>query len=101
VRPTFFAGPFVAFEASCNVSAEAAGVSVDVSCDDFGVERKSTDIGIVGGAGLEVDVGSVILTFEGRYGMGLTNLADTGFDDDSIKSRNLQGLVGVAFKLPS
>jgi hypothetical protein len=83
------------------VSAEAAGVSVDVSCDDFGVERKSTDIGIVGGAGLEVDVGSVILTFEGRYGMGLTNLADTCFDDDSIKSRNLQGLVGVAFKLPS
>jgi hypothetical protein len=105
VRPVFFVGPAVAFEISCSISAEAMGVSVDVDCDasglDGGLERKKTDFGILGGAGLEVDAGPVVVTFEGRYNFGLTNLDDSGDPGFSIKSRTFSILAGLLFKLPT
>ncbi len=96
VSPAFYIGPVISFEASCDLSDEG----VSAGCDLVGLdERKKTDIGILGGAGLDVDLGQVVLTFEGRYNLGLINLlADPS--DDTAKSRNVQGLVGVAFKLP-
>lgn len=105
VRPVFFVGPAVAFEVSCSISGEDMGVSVDVDCDaagfDGGLERKKTDFGIVGGAGFEVDAGPAVVTFEGRYNFGLTNLDDSGDPGVSIKSRTFSILAGLLFKLPT
>jgi hypothetical protein len=102
IRPVFLIGPVISFEASCNVSVEGGGVSASDSCDDALIPpRKSTDIGILGGAGLEIDVGPVILTFDGRYNLGLVNIDDSGDDDTSVKNRTVTGLVGVALKLPT
>lgn len=94
VRPVFFLGPAVAFETSCSVSGEMDGVQVDVDCDapllDGGLQRKKTDVGVVAGAGFDVDVGPAIVQFEGRYNLGLTNLDDSGDPGASAKTRRFR-----------
>jgi len=59
--------------------------------EDFKDDLKSTDIGIVVGAGVTVNR----FLIEGRYTAGMTNLNDGGSDDN--KSRVFSVLVGVGF----
>jgi hypothetical protein len=46
---------------------------------DIGNAVKDSDIGLTFGAGMSFNVGRAILGFDGRYGMSLDTIADSGF----------------------
>jgi hypothetical protein len=97
LRPAIYAGPVVSFETSCNL--DVVGVSVDCDSDDGFVDRKTTDWGAVFGANLDFILGPVILILDGRYQLGLTNLADVEDADESVKNSVWQIMAGVGFTL--
>lgn len=88
VAPNLFAGPYVAF----NMSADFEG-------EDFKDEIKSTDFGLVVGAGLDVMLkeGAHKLTFDFRYSMGFTTLDN--ISDESWMNNGFQFLLGYGFSL--
>ncbi len=107
LMPHIFAGPALAFELDCAVSGEAGGVSVDIGCDEFSdlsgdpdddIQTKSIDFGVVFGGGADIALGNGAITLDVLYNLGLTNVNDTpGFEDFSIKNKNLQILAGYRF----
>lgn len=99
VAPFFYAGPAVAFEIACNLSQEN-GQSVEADCDEVDEfpERKSLDVGILGGAGVAFAAGPGNLFVEGRYNFGLTNISDSELDDEA-KNRSASVMVGYAVSL--
>jgi hypothetical protein len=102
VAPNFFLGPAVSFEASCKLAGDdGQGTSVDLECDDPLVDfaRKTTDFGLIGGVGLDIIASAILVGFEVRYNLGLTNLDDSGFDD-TAKSRVLAIMGNIAFYSP-
>jgi len=96
VKPEFFAGPAIAFKASCKFTGTSGGQSATANCDDPGVDSpiKSTDFGVMFGAGVAVRnfMASV------RYDLGLTKIDDST-DPGNIKNRAFMILVGWAFPL--
>jgi hypothetical protein len=90
VRPELFAGPAVGFRARCR----EANASTSASCADLGVETKSTDFGLMFGAG--VAIRSFMASV--RYDLGLIKIDDSA-DPEDIKNRALLILVGWAFPL--
>jgi len=95
LRPAVYAGPVVSFETGCDVSV----TDISVSCDeDEGfVDRKKNEWGAVFGANVDLILGSITLILDGRYQLGLTNLADVPDSDDSVKSNVWQIMAGVGF----
>ena len=101
--PYFFGGPTFAFETACELSAEGPGIEITFDCDegeDFDIEvlRKTTDIGIALGAGVDVPAGPGSFLVEGRYTLGLTNIDDSE-DDDAIKNRSAAVMIGYSFPI--
>lgn len=97
LRPAVYAGPVASFETGCTVSA----LEISVNCDDeadFG-DRKKNEWGAVFGANVDLLLGSITLILDGRYQLGLTNLADVPDGDDEVKSRVWQIMAGVGFTL--
>ena len=47
--PRVFAGPAIAFEASCKISGTDGSVDVEVDCEDVDLPTKSTEFGAVFG----------------------------------------------------
>lgn len=96
VKPTFFAGPALAFELSCTVNdgpdcdAESLGANT--------VDIKSTDLGAVIGGGVDLMLGKTFVTLEGRYTFGLTDLQETT-GSPSIKNRTFAIMVGIGTRL--
>lgn len=105
VRPRAYAGPQVAFEASCSLVGSDGATTVDVDCDstefeEIGFETKSTDFSLLFGGGLDVAAGPGVLTFDGRYDLGLSNINDSpGSDQLEAKNRNIQISAGYAVRL--
>ncbi len=98
--PYLFAGPYVGFEVGCNLEAESGGSSAEVDCDEGGeLERKKVDFGLTGGAGMRFPAGPGALLLEGRYSHGLTDLNDSGVDDESIKSRYFAIFAGYSIRI--
>jgi hypothetical protein len=102
--PYVFGGGAVAVEAGCEFTGEAEGISVTVDCDggddvDLEFERKKVDVGAVVGAGLRFPAGSGHVLLEGRYTFGLTNISDSGDDEDSFKNRSGAVFVGYSFPI--
>jgi hypothetical protein len=95
--PYLFAGPFVAFEVSC----EGSFGGLTGECDENDGERKETDFGLTGGAGIQFPLGPGSLLIEGRYAQGLTDLndSDTAGEDGSIKSRYWAIMAGYAISI--
>lgn len=102
VQPVLFAGPAVAFRASCEVSGQASGISATLSCSSTAglLEFRSADAGIVLGAGLEVPLGKVRASFEARVDLGLANIA-SGNAASTVHNRAYGGFVGLAVPLGS
>ena len=77
-RPTFATGP-------------ALGIKLRERLVTRGVEEvaidtglfKTADLGWALGAGVEMDLGRGFASLEGRYTAGLTNLAETGIDENA------------------
>jgi len=100
-RPYFFAGPTIGFKLSCEIEGSSGGVSITADCDEFeeeGVEIKSTDFGAVFGAGFDYDLGGITLVVDGRYGLGLSSIAE-GAGDPDVKNRAFAFLVGLSIPL--
>lgn len=87
-RPSIFAGPAVAFKVSGKT--EFQGEEEDAE------DVKSTDFGIVFGAGLDLVVGSGAFTIDARYTLGLTTFVDIP-DPDDVKNGVWTFSVGYAF----
>ncbi len=86
--PNMFAGPYMAFN-----------MSADIEGEDFKDEIKSTDFGLVVGAGVDVMLkeGVQMLTFDFRYSIGFAKLDDEG-EAESFNN-GFQFLLGYGFSL--
>jgi opacity protein-like surface antigen len=100
VTPTLFLGPAVSF--NVDAKAKAFGQSVDIG-DYVG----TIDVGLTFGGGVDFALGSVKLILDGRYTLGLVNVADFPSDASSIlgvpgasldvKNRTISFMVGLGF----
>jgi hypothetical protein len=95
VSPRLFAGPSVAFEVGCDVEATSGAISVEGSCEDADINTKSADFGVVFGGGVDISTGGIVLTLDGRYDLGVTNLDDS--PDADAKNRAWEFFAGVGF----
>lgn len=100
IRPVLFAGPVLSFESKCSASGSEGGVEVEVSCDEFPgdpIETNSTDFGVAFGAGVEADVGNVVLLADGRYTLGSSDIDPEA--SSSAKNRAWSFMAGVGIKI--
>jgi len=76
IRPYVMAGPYLGLKMGCKFKVSGGGVSAEVNCDDPNIDLgiKSTDFGVAFGAGVEVPMGSGLLSFGARYSMGLSDV---------------------------
>jgi len=105
-RPYLMAGPAIGVNLSPKVNLSASGVSLETDADKI---TKSTDFGLGFGAGVSFPAGSSSIFVEGRYVLGLTDIARAGtlsfmgaelpVDDANIKTRGLQFMAGITFPL--
>jgi len=96
VRPFILAGP------SYGYLSKATSVIYDneghqlASVDSSDYFRKNV-LALVFGAGLEITVRRFVVSLETRYHLGLSNLALSGLEVDSLKNRSLSLLAGLSF----
>jgi hypothetical protein len=95
-RPIIFAGPSYGILSKAKaviIDSSGAGAGfVDVK-DDF----KSGELGAVFGAGAEFKILSLRFVLEGRYHLGISNIAETGYEVDHIKNKGFSIMAGIAF----
>jgi hypothetical protein len=85
IKPSFYAGPGIGFLMSAKYEDE-----------DIKDNMKSTDLGLIGGVGVDYLMGAHKITFDLRYEAGLTKLDDTEAKAD-IKNSCISILVGMGF----
>ena len=85
-----FGGPSFGLRTRARSKAEFGGTT---QTQDIKNDVKSSDIGLVVGAGLE----SGRFTVDGRYQWGLTNINKDEFDTTKVKNRTFSVLAGVRF----
>ncbi|MGQ9801763.1 MAG: porin family protein [Candidatus Saccharicenans sp.] len=94
--PFIFVGPSYGYlMKATSVIYDTEGAEVD-SVDSRDYFRKGS-LGLVFGSGVEFKVRAIKLSLEGRYHLGLSNVALTGFEVDYIKNRSISVLAGVSF----
>jgi len=95
LRPSIFAGPTVAFERSCTLSGDFRGIDTSGECDlpSIDLNRETTDWGTAFGAELAFSLGSIALSAEARYTLGLTNFVTDA--DDEARNRVFSLMAGV------
>jgi hypothetical protein len=101
IRPYIMAGPYIGIKMGCKLRASADGTSEEVDCDDPDVEGdvKSTDFGLAFGAGVEVPMGSALLSLGARYTLGLSGLnANASAGDPTVRNRVISFGVGYFFR---
>lgn len=94
VKPYLFAGPAVAIKVSGKVKAEFEGESDEEVLEDV----KSTDFGLVIGAGADFGLGAYgrgSLSVDIRYTLGLSTISD--FEGDDVKNGVFSLMVGYSF----
>lgn len=108
--PRLYAGPAIALEMSCGLSASDGTTDVDIDCDQLSeasggliedLETKSLDIGVFFGGGLDIAVFTGAITLDVLYNLGLTDINDsTGeLGAGEIKNKNLQIMAGYRIPL--
>ena len=88
-RLDFFGGPTLGFNVKSELEITLGGVTASGDLD--GVD--SFEFGVTFGAGLNFDAGPVVLGVDGRYGLGITDVADDP-DDDAGTNRGFQASRG-------
>lgn len=101
VKPHVYAGPSIALELSCDIEAESGGQSAEVACDDssVGLETKSFDLGLVFGGGVGFALGPGMLTLDGRYVLGMTDINDVAGSTLDARNRTFQVMAGYGVTL--
>jgi len=96
VKPVIMVGPSFGFltraKAVLNPASGGEGESVDLK-DMY----KKSEIGLTMVAGIETKAKKIKLSLEGRFHLGLTNIATPDFEGDTIKNKGLAVLAGIAF----
>ncbi len=111
LKPNLFVGPCMAFKLSARLTGSykyednyaytgdsgynSYAAEVDEELDDI----KTTDFGLVMGAGLDIEMGSSSLVIEARYNLGLTGLSKFADASDPVaKNYAFTLMLGIAFK---
>jgi outer membrane protein W len=99
VSPYVYAGPALAITASAKELEEATGYTSQET--DIKDQTAGTDFSLVFGGGAEFQVESKVgVTFDIRYGLGLTDMVKNPSPGDSkVKTRGLSLMVGCLFTL--
>lgn len=102
-RPYLLAGPAVGFLSSAKIAVKASGTpEVAVDAKEF---FKDIDFNLAFGAGLSFAAGKNVIFFEGRYALGIANIAENVTDEEgavvegNVKTRGIQIMAGVLFPL--
>ena len=96
VKPFLFAGPVLALKLSGKIKAEYAGESEEDDIEDE--DMKSTDFGLVIGAGVDFGLGvpgTGKMTLDVRYSLGLSTIS--AFEGDDVKNGVFSLMVGFSF----
>lgn len=96
VTPSIFVGPGLGFVLSAKQLSEAAGSSSETDIKD---DIESMNFGLVFGAGVNINVGSVIITLDGRYNLGFTNMNKISGSTTTIKTNAIQIMAGFGFPI--
>lgn len=99
VRPHFLLGPYVAFKLGCDFEGDDASVECDADeLQAIGIpEVKSTDFGLVFGAGLAFGMTRGEFFVDGRLVQGLTNVFDV--EDSDVKNEVWQINAGISLPM--
>jgi hypothetical protein len=94
IRPFLYAGAY----GSYLLKAKGVMTSPDGSdSGDLADVFEKYDYGAVGGVGVAFKLPGLTLSAEGRYNLGLANIAKDAGEGESVKNRSLMVLVGVGF----
>jgi len=98
LSPHVYAGPYVGLRINCTLQGG------DTDCDDVGtISTRSADVGGIVGGGLDLSLGSLILTGGARYGFGVSKVID--FDVNNVRESATTGTfalyAGVSIRLGS
>jgi hypothetical protein len=96
VHPYLNGGANLGIKTGCTIEGSSGGGTVSADCDSDLVQANvsSFDLGVVGGGGLQIPVGTSDLTFDLRYTLGLTKISS----DADIKNRGFT--FGVGYMIP-
>ena len=94
LSPRFFVGPAISINTRCSTKIVLQGSGETLDCDVDSV--KSIDLGGMAGVGVDIATpGSLLITFDVFYNVGLTSW-DASASADDVKNRAWSILVGVA-----
>ncbi|MDT8340023.1 MAG: porin family protein [Longimicrobiales bacterium] len=94
-----YGGGALSFELTCELEGSGGGITATADCEDVDVETKTTDFGLMGGAGIDFRVAEGITgVLDAFYNLGLTSIDDSAADDD-VKNRTFTIRAGVAIPL--
>jgi opacity protein-like surface antigen len=107
-RPYLMVGPTIGFNLSSKLGLRAPGFSAEIDAKEI---VKSTDFGLAFGAGVSFPAGASSIFVEGRYALGLSDIAQAGtlelegeelpFEEVEVKTKGVQLMAGIAFPLGS
>jgi hypothetical protein len=92
VKPNLFVGPALGINLRGKAKAEIAGESEEGDIEDM----KSTDFGLVFGAGIDFGLPHSAITVDGRYVMGLSTIDDSEEKAD-VKNGVITFMIGYSF----
>jgi len=92
VKPNLFVGPALGINLRGKVKAELAGETEEADIEDL----KSTDFGLVFGAGIDFGLPRSAITVDGRYVMGLSTIDNSEAKAD-VKNGVMTFMVGYSF----
>jgi hypothetical protein len=98
--PNFYLGPAIGFRSAAKAKFEYSGSFMGIPFsesfeEDIKEEVKSTDFGLVLGAGIEFPLTAFNLTADLRYTMGLSSIAED--EDLDLKNKAITFMIGVVF----
>lgn len=95
IRPNVFAGPYAGVKIADKYTYTELLTEISVTDSN---QLKGVDYGAVFGAGVDLDLESVVLTFDGRYNLGMQELERAESPED-LKNGSFSINLGLLFYL--
>ena len=95
---SFFAGPYVGFLTGCDVTADGTTRACDEAAATRRFDPRSTDVGLVAGAGLDFALGRSTLFIDARYTLGILSIQE-GSDPFDARHNGVALTGGLAVPL--
>lgn len=75
IKPHVFAGPIMSMRLNCNITGDLLGVPFDGSCSQAGLDTRQQDLGLLVGAGFDLEYVGWTFVVDLGYNHGLLNLS--------------------------